>query len=163
MVETSSGGAQPHLNMADVSGESEAKTGKAGCGIIFMMDPRGAMIVDALVPFGPASRSGLLKRGDVLIDVDGVNVYRKPVVVVGPLLLGENGSTVRLALDRYTPEGYCRRILVVLERSLPQGGTPASTPGSSPAPPRSSLLHPSKSTAASPGSAAPEAASSPRP
>eukprot|EP00960_Hanusia_phi_P076161 768523-Hanusia_phi.AAC.9 len=91
------------------------KRSKCGCGIIFAADTRGALVVDGLVPGGSAEASGLLRRGDVLVEVDGMDVYCKPVGQVGPLLLGPPGSRVSLGLTRNV-DGEQQRIKIELDR-----------------------------------------------
>ena len=52
---------------------------QCGIGVVFRMDMHGALVVDSLVPGGPAWESatqGGLQVGDVLQTVDGKNVYR---------------------------------------------------------------------------------------
>jgi hypothetical protein len=54
---------------------------QCGIGVVFRMDNHGALVVDSLVPGGPAwesSTQGGLQVGDVLQTVDGKNVYRCP-------------------------------------------------------------------------------------
>mmetsp|Transcript_19108 Transcript_19108/g.62993 ORF Transcript_19108/g.62993 Transcript_19108/m.62993 type:complete len:181 (-) Transcript_19108:976-1518(-) len=79
---------------------------QCGIGVVFRMDTHGALVVDSLVPGGPAwesSSSGGLQVGDVLQTVDGKNVYRWPVAQLAPLLLGPESSTVRLGVQRSLP------------------------------------------------------------
>ena len=52
---------------------------QCGIGVVFRMDYHGALVVDSLVPGGPAwesSTQGGLQVADVLQTVDGKNVYR---------------------------------------------------------------------------------------
>ena len=52
---------------------------QCGIGVVFRMDNHGALVVDSLVPGGPAwesSTQGGLQVSDVLQTVDGKNVYR---------------------------------------------------------------------------------------
>ena len=52
---------------------------QCGIGVVFRMDNHGALVVDSLVPGGPAwesSTQGGLQVADVLQTVDGKNVYR---------------------------------------------------------------------------------------
>eukprot|EP00293_Proteomonas_sulcata_P013039 CAMPEP_0184290374 /NCGR_PEP_ID=MMETSP1049-20130417/2650_1 /TAXON_ID=77928 /ORGANISM="Proteomonas sulcata, Strain CCMP704" /LENGTH=188 /DNA_ID=CAMNT_0026597517 /DNA_START=227 /DNA_END=793 /DNA_ORIENTATION=- len=92
---------------------------QCGIGVVFRMDSHGALVVDSLVPGGPAwesSTNGGLQVGDVLQTVDGKNVYRWPVAQLAPLLLGPEGTIVRLGVQRTVPAG-------------PENGAPAQ-PGS---------------------------------
>jgi len=136
---------------------------QCGIGVVFRMDNHGALVVDSLVPGGPAwesSTQGGLQVSDVLQTVDGKNVYRRvdscsqhagsgrvhapyplqcacddhevwlpscngpavclscrrlrwltlmsrdgrwPVAQLAPLLLGPEGTTVRLGVQRSLP------------------------------------------------------------
>lgn len=79
---------------------------QCGIGVVFRMDNHGALVVDSLVPGGPAwesSTQGGLQVADVLQTVDGKNVYRWPVAQLAPLLLGPEGTTVRLGVQRSLP------------------------------------------------------------
>eukprot|EP00282_Hemiselmis_andersenii_P033179 CAMPEP_0169452980 /NCGR_PEP_ID=MMETSP1042-20121227/14520_1 /TAXON_ID=464988 /ORGANISM="Hemiselmis andersenii, Strain CCMP1180" /LENGTH=75 /DNA_ID=CAMNT_0009564995 /DNA_START=271 /DNA_END=495 /DNA_ORIENTATION=+ len=67
------------------------------------MDNQSALIVDSLVPGGPAwdsAANGGLQVGDMLQTIDGKNVYRWSVNLLAPLLLGPEGTTVRLGVQR---------------------------------------------------------------
>mmetsp|Transcript_45800 Transcript_45800/g.91907 ORF Transcript_45800/g.91907 Transcript_45800/m.91907 type:complete len:146 (+) Transcript_45800:93-530(+) len=95
---------------------SPGRKSKCGCGIIFAADARGALVVDGLVPGGSAEASGLLKRGDVLIQVGEQDVFCRPVGQIGPLLLGPPGSAVNLVLERTGDDGMVHRVPVSLDR-----------------------------------------------
>jgi C-terminal processing protease CtpA/Prc len=76
-----------------------------GVGIVFQQDSTGALHVKSLTPGGPAEKCGLVNMGDVLHWIDGHYVYRKPVALLAPLILGLEGTVVRLGLQRGTLEG----------------------------------------------------------
>mmetsp|Transcript_31357 Transcript_31357/g.74524 ORF Transcript_31357/g.74524 Transcript_31357/m.74524 type:complete len:187 (+) Transcript_31357:142-702(+) len=81
---------------------------QCGIGVVFRMDTHGALVVDSLVTGGPAwesSTNGGLQVSDVLQTVDGKNVYRWPVAQLAPLLLGPEGTTVRLGVQRSSKLG----------------------------------------------------------
>jgi hypothetical protein len=73
-----------------------------GVGIVFQPDSTGALHVKALAAGGPAERCGLVNVGDVLHEIDGHHVYRKPVAALAPLILGQEGTVVKLGLQRGT-------------------------------------------------------------
>mmetsp|Transcript_76448 Transcript_76448/g.124275 ORF Transcript_76448/g.124275 Transcript_76448/m.124275 type:complete len:170 (+) Transcript_76448:87-596(+) len=76
-------------------------TGKpVGVGIVFQPDSTGALHVKSLAVSGPAEKCGLVNVGDVLHEIDGHLVYRKPVAQLAPLILGQEGTVVRLGLQR---------------------------------------------------------------
>ena len=69
---------------------------QCGIGVVFRMDGHGALVVDSLVPGGPAwesSTQGGMQVGDVLQTVDGKNVYR-----CAPLPLALQSTTDRATL-----------------------------------------------------------------
>jgi len=108
----------------------------AGTGIVFSRDARGVMIVDGVLPGSPAAQSGQLHKGDILVEVNGEDVFRKPVQLVGPMLIGTAGSELTLGFDRPLPDSSKQRVLVALTRAiLPT----ASRRREAPAPRRPSL------------------------
>jgi hypothetical protein len=50
-----------------------------GVGIIFNTDEMGALRVKGLAPGGPAASTGRIKPGDILVEIDGRDVYRHSV------------------------------------------------------------------------------------
>ena len=85
-------------------------TGKpVGVGIVFQPDSTGALHVKSLAVGGPAEKCGLVSVGDVLHEIDGHHVYRKPVAQLAPLILGQEGTVVRLGLQR----GNLQRLVFV--------------------------------------------------
>lgn len=89
------------------------QTGKpVGVGIVFQPDSTGALHVKSLAVGGPAEKCGLVSVGDVLHEIDGHHVYRKPVAQLAPLILGQEGTVVRLGLQR----GNLQRLVFVSSR-----------------------------------------------
>ena len=93
-----------------------------GVGIVFQPDSTGALHVKSLALGGPAEKCGLVNVGDVLHEIDGHHVYRKPVAQLAPLILGQEGTVVRLGLQR----GTLQRLVFV--RSPPMPSLPAQCP-----------------------------------
>jgi C-terminal processing protease CtpA/Prc len=99
-----------------------------GVGIVFQPDSTGALHVKSLSAGGPAEKCGLVHAGDVLHEIDGHHVYRKPVAQLAPLILGQEGTIVRLGLQRGTLQ---RLVVVELKRGwtmLPQGAHAQQVP-----------------------------------
>mmetsp|Transcript_1132 Transcript_1132/g.2452 ORF Transcript_1132/g.2452 Transcript_1132/m.2452 type:complete len:122 (-) Transcript_1132:27-392(-) len=71
-----------------------------GVGIAFQADSKGALFVEALTADGPASNSGNVFHGDCLREVDGVDVYQRPIKEVVHRILGPAGTTVVLTFER---------------------------------------------------------------
>lgn len=102
-----------------------------GVGIVFQPDSTGALHVKSLAVGGPADKSGQVQVGDVLHEIDSHHVYRKPVAQLAPLILGQEGTAVRLGLQR----GNLQRLVYVELRrgwmagQAPTGGPPAAASG----------------------------------
>jgi len=91
---------------------------------VFQPDSTGALHVKSLAVGGPAEKSGQVSVGDVLHEIEGHHVYRKPVAQLAPLILGQEGTKVRLGLQR----GNLQRLVYVdlrrgwsLQAAGPQG------------------------------------------
>jgi C-terminal processing protease CtpA/Prc len=78
---------------------------KCGVGIAFSVDsPQGgALVVKGFVPTGPAAADGRIRKGDVLVAVDGLDVRTLHTGQVSPLIYGKRGSAVVLGLVRALP------------------------------------------------------------
>jgi hypothetical protein len=109
-----------------------------GVGIVFQPDSTGALHVKSLAVGGPAEQSALVHIGDILHEIDGHQVFRKPASQLAPLILGQEGSRVRLGFSR---EKFPRLIYVDLRRgwSLQSGQAPD---GTIPATPTKGFSHP---------------------
>jgi hypothetical protein len=60
-----------------------------GIGINLVFDQGlKTLVVDGVVPGGPAARSGLVHAGDIVAEVDGINVAGQPLDIVDSLLRG---------------------------------------------------------------------------
>ena len=112
-----------------------------GVGIVFQPDSTGALHVKSLAVGGPAEESDLVQIGDVLHEIDGHHVYRKPVGQLAPLILGQEGTFVRLGLQRESAGGVSKLVDVQLRRgwSLQSGQT---ANGTIPATPSKMFSHP---------------------
>ena len=101
-----------------------------GVGIVFQPDSTGALHVKSLAAGGPAEKCGLVQVGDVLHEIDGHHVCRKPVAQLAPLILGQEGTVVKLGLQRGSLE---RLVFVELRRGwsvLPAGAVQQAPPAS---------------------------------
>eukprot|EP00802_Teleaulax_amphioxeia_P026632 Tamp_27757.p1 GENE.Tamp_27757~~Tamp_27757.p1 ORF type:complete len:276 (-),score=34.35 Tamp_27757:15-842(-) len=79
--------------------------GAAGVGIVFFLkeysDGSSEMVVEELTPFGAAfDLQDQIKKGDVLVTVDGVEVKNMEPSQLGKLILGPVGSTAELVFSR---------------------------------------------------------------
>ena len=108
-----------------------------GVGMNLHENSLGEMEVVGLQDGRAAERSFAIRLHDVLLAVDGVNVYQWPFDHVRPLILGPPGSTVSLRLRRFVQWQGTKTIMpvqVTLMRSpgpvhLQQALSPAETQG----------------------------------
>jgi nucleoid-associated protein YgaU len=70
-----------------------------GVGLVLVPDRAGALVVSSVTEGGPAARTNLVRRGDVLKQIDGVDVYTWPMARVRPLIVGSAGSIVTLGMQ----------------------------------------------------------------
>ena len=68
-----------------------------------------------VIPGGPADESGCVRVGDCITEVNGINVFRKPLAEFTRLLLGPPGSTVTLGFKR--DGGVLERVILRRQRS----------------------------------------------
>lgn len=114
----------------EVSGSStgeaprEQPQAQVGVGIVFQADALGALAVKSLAVGGPADKSREIMIGDTLHEIDGINVFQKPLSMLSALILGAPGTTVRLGLQRGT---NTKLVFVELKRSWTMVG-PVSVP-----------------------------------
>jgi C-terminal processing protease CtpA/Prc len=84
----------------DAEEEKDAQCSSlAGIGLVFVPDRAGALVVSGITEGGPAARTNLVRRGDVLKHIDGVDVYTWPMARVRPLIVGSAGSIVTLGMQ----------------------------------------------------------------
>mmetsp|Transcript_17896 Transcript_17896/g.43843 ORF Transcript_17896/g.43843 Transcript_17896/m.43843 type:complete len:214 (+) Transcript_17896:152-793(+) len=82
------------------SPSSQRDSQPCGVGISFSVDGSGMMRVESLVHGGPAYTSGMVRRDDVLVEVDGCDVTGMPVETVGGLITGPQNTYVTMGFER---------------------------------------------------------------
>jgi hypothetical protein len=60
-----------------------------------------------------AIKDGLLKRGDVLISIDGIDIRDHPMEDIAARLLGPEGSLVMVKFRRKTNVGFMDNVIVM--------------------------------------------------
>mmetsp|Transcript_34211 Transcript_34211/g.107172 ORF Transcript_34211/g.107172 Transcript_34211/m.107172 type:complete len:143 (-) Transcript_34211:298-726(-) len=75
-----------------------SKEEKVGIGIIVAMNSERCLYVHTVCP--GATSEGRLIAGDILLKIDGNNVYKAPATRVADLLLGPPGSEVEIWVQR---------------------------------------------------------------
>ena len=96
-----------------------------GVGIIFRSDSSGALFVRQLQHGSPAQQSGQVHIGDCIVEVNGVDVFRKPISSFTKLMLGPPGTIVQLGFKRASSQMIEK---VSLRRSIPAAGASDSDP-----------------------------------
>mmetsp|Transcript_603 Transcript_603/g.1569 ORF Transcript_603/g.1569 Transcript_603/m.1569 type:complete len:504 (+) Transcript_603:2-1513(+) len=71
---------------------------QVGVGIVFFTDDVGGLRVKKLAPGGPAEEAGGIYPGDVLFEVDGIDVYKLAISEVQGLVIGPLNTSVVLGL-----------------------------------------------------------------
>jgi C-terminal processing protease CtpA/Prc len=84
-----------------------------GIGLVFKADQTGALFVSTVVPLGPAHLSGQVRQGDILYEVDGVNLYRQPASACASRLMGLRGTHITVCFLR---DGQPLEVHLVRER-----------------------------------------------
>ena len=89
------------LTPQDVQSEKQQLSGKLiGIGISLQQDAKTKQItISATIPGTPADKAGI-KRGDIIIAVNGTNVVGKDINTVIPLIKGPVGTNVTLTVLR---------------------------------------------------------------
>ena len=79
--------------------QAKAVNEKAGVGLIFKCDLNEIIRVSSVVPDGPAARTGQVHVNDAVLEVDGKNVFRKPLNQWKHFVVGPFGSLVTFRLQ----------------------------------------------------------------
>mmetsp|Transcript_66019 Transcript_66019/g.137539 ORF Transcript_66019/g.137539 Transcript_66019/m.137539 type:complete len:268 (+) Transcript_66019:229-1032(+) len=103
----------PHPNQF-FSLQMQNKKELAGVGLVCVPSAKGLMVKEMLNDTA-ASQCGVIHRGDVLKQVDGIHVEHWSMSDVGGLILGEPGASVTLKFKRYVPKK--KKYFVKLERN----------------------------------------------
>ena len=89
-----------------------------GIGLV-LKDTVNGVIVTHMLEGGPAAKSGLIKIGDILLEVNGEPVIDHPFEQVMEMLHGEKNSTVKLTFKRTGDQGEtARNYTVELKREM---------------------------------------------
>jgi len=129
-----------------------------GVGIVLAQNSEGELLVLSMNEGGPAARSNLIKKNDVLYVIDNVDVYKRNIDQVRPLILGIPGSTLVMGFQR---PGMRRPINVRLRRGniktdlkqIPNPSprpSPSATPGGGATPKQSPSQTPNATRPSSP-------------
>src|SRR5260370_25147949 len=89
------------LTPQDVQSEKQQLSGTLiGIGIYLQQDAKTKqIIITSTIPGTPAEKAGI-KRGDVIVAVNGANIVGKDINTVNPLIKGSDGTNVTLTVKR---------------------------------------------------------------
>jgi len=89
------------LTPQEVKAEQQQLSGTfAGIGVYIQQDAKTKnIIISSTIPGAPAQKAGI-KRGDIIIEVNGKNVVGMDLNVVQPLIEGPAGTTVTITVRR---------------------------------------------------------------
>ena len=109
--------------------EAKAVNQKAGVGLIFKNDLNDIIRVSSVVPDGPAARTGQVHVNDAVLEVDGKNVFRKPLLQWKHLVVGPFGSlvTFRLQNEGSKDTHYVQMRREMKEIKEPEASSPKAT------------------------------------
>ena len=86
--------------MSDHTGQEAHAIVQAGVGIFFQQDVGGFVVVKTIVKGGSAERDGTVQIGDRILSVDDRSVAGQSLSALRSLILGPQGSTVKLEFVR---------------------------------------------------------------
>lgn len=79
-----------------------------GIGLLLQSTADGSFIVSQLIEGGPAAKSGLIKLGDQVLEIDGHLLQKMPAEHVMELIRGKNGSKTTLVVKRIIEENLIK-------------------------------------------------------
>mmetsp|Transcript_87697 Transcript_87697/g.128279 ORF Transcript_87697/g.128279 Transcript_87697/m.128279 type:complete len:870 (+) Transcript_87697:45-2654(+) len=101
--------------------------GKLGVGIIFRKDPYGLFHVLTIAKGSPAETSGVIVKGDVLMNINGHSAVGMSLAQIKSYIVGPPGTPVKLIFER--PQGSTTfRFEVCLFRGHTKGGSKQLAP-----------------------------------
>jgi hypothetical protein len=102
--------------MSDHSSQETHAIVQAGVGIFFQQDVGGFVVVKTIVKGGSAERDGTVQIGDRILSVDDRSVAGESLPVLRSLILGPQGSVVKMKFARLGSNGATHDFSVSLIR-----------------------------------------------
>jgi hypothetical protein len=102
--------------MSDHTGQEAHAVVQAGVGIFFQQDVGGFVVVKTIVKGGSAERDGTVFVGDRILSVDDRSVAGESLPVLRSLILGPQGSVVKMKFARQGSNGSAQDFSVSLVR-----------------------------------------------
>jgi len=94
--------------------KTRLQKGFEGIGIVLTQAPDNSIYISDIAPKGPAAKSGQIKIGDRLVEVDGQKVNTLPFDKITEMMHGTEGTDIRLGIMRKSEGGYPDRFFTVL-------------------------------------------------
>ncbi len=102
--------------MSDYNGQEAHAVVQAGVGVFFQQDVGGFVVVKTIVKGGSAERDGTVQIGDRILSVDDRSVAGESLPVLRSLILGPQGSAVKMKFSRQSSNGGAQDFIVSLIR-----------------------------------------------
>ncbi|MBA2727558.1 MAG: PDZ domain-containing protein [Parachlamydiaceae bacterium] len=99
--------------------KTRLQKGFQGIGIVLTQAPDNSIYISDLAPQGPAAKSGQVKIGDRLVEVNDQKVNTLPFDKITELMRGDKGTNIKLGILRKSEDGNTspdKTLLVVLKR-----------------------------------------------
>jgi hypothetical protein len=110
--------AAPAPDKDDHSDQDAHAVAQVGVGIFFEKnDDDGFVFVRSIVKGGSAERDGTVQVGDRILSVDDRSVAGESLAALRPLVIGPQGSAVKMKFSRQSSNGGAQDIIVSLIRS----------------------------------------------
>ena len=102
--------------MSDRAGLETHAVVQAGVGIFFQQDVVGKIVAKTLVKGGSAERDGTVQIGDRILSVDDRSVAGESIPVLRSIVLGPQGSAVKMKFARQSSHGAVQEFSISLIR-----------------------------------------------
>ena len=102
--------------MSDHTGQETHAVVQAGVGIFFQQDAGGFVVVKSIVKGGSAERDGTVQIGDRILSVDDRSVAGESLPVLRSLILGPQGSAVKMKFARQSSHVSAQEFSISLIR-----------------------------------------------
>ena len=102
--------------MSDHAGPETHAVVQAGVGIFFQQDVGGFVVVKTIVKGGSAERDGTVQIGDRILSADDRSVAGESLPVLRSLILGPQGSAVKMKFARQSSHNGVQEFSVSLIR-----------------------------------------------
>ena len=121
--------AAPAQNKDDHSVQDAHAVAQVGVGLI-LMENKDSCVVLMITKGGSAERDGTVQAGDRILSVDDRSVAGESLAAIKSLIVGPQGSAVKMKFSRQSSNGEAQDVVVSLIRSAPAPSVTAASPAS---------------------------------